>query len=137
MKFEESKYFDTLKTHKYTLPIGNFYFCEKFYLSEINEGMHLDFNVISDLMTELVNFYGRNKKIGFISNRINSYSLDPRIYNQIYEEFDMVVVGALVVYSDISYMNASIEKRFSKRKLKRCVELDEAIEWMLNRKELN
>lgn len=137
MKFEQSRYFDTLKTHKHTLPIGDFYFCEKFYLAEIHEGMHLDYNVLTCLMKELVNYYGENKKLGFISNRINSYSLDPQLYNKIDETFGIIAACALVVYSDISFMNASIEKRFTKKKIKRCVMLDEAIEWILSRKELN
>lgn len=137
MKFEQSRYFGTLKTHKYTLPIGNFYFCDKFYLAEIHEGMHLDYEILIGLMEELVTYYGENKKVGFISNRINSYSLDPQLYNKIDETFNIVAVGALVVYSDLSFMNASIEKRFAKNKLKRCMILDEAIEWILNRKELN
>lgn len=137
MKFEHSRYFDTLKTQKKTLPIGNFYFCEKFYLAEIHEGVHLNYEELVDLMEEIVNFYGKDKKLGFISNRINPYSLDPRLYSEIDEKYNIVEVSALVVYSDISFMNASIEKRFSKKKIKRCLMLEEAIEWILNRKELN
>lgn len=135
MKFEESRYFDALKAHKHSLPIGNFYFCEKFYIAEIHEGIHLDYHELTNLMVDLINYYGENKKLGFISNRINSYSLDPRLYQKIDEKFDIIEATALVVYSDMSYMNASIEKRFS-NKIKRCVMLDEAIEWILNRKEL-
>ena len=137
MKFEQSRYFGTLKTHKHVLPIGNFYFCEKFYLAEINEGIHLDYNELAGLMGDLMKYYGKNKKLGFISNRINSYSLDPRLYNEIDKEFDIITTCALVVYSDISFMNANIEKRFSNKKIKRCVMLNEAVEWILNRKELN
>ena len=136
MTFEQSRYFDALKTHKHVLPIGNFYFCEKFYLAEIHEGMHLDYNELTCVMEELIKYYGKNIKLGFISNRINSYSLDPSLYNKIDEEFNIIVASAFVVYNDISYMNASIEKRFSKKRIKRCVMLDEAIEWILNRKEL-
>ncbi len=137
MKFEESAYYNTLKTHKLTMSFGEFYFCEKFYLAEIYEGMHLDYYILSSLMIELVSYYGKNRKIGFISNRINAYSLDPHLYNRIDKEFDMIVASAFVVYSDISFMNASIEKRFSKNSIKRCLSLDEAVEWILNIKELN
>lgn len=137
MKFEQSRYFNTLKIQKRTLPIGDFYFCEKFYIAEIHEGIHIDYTQLSSLMDEIINFYGKDKKLGFISNRINSYSLDPRLYNEIDEAYDIIAVSALVVYSDISFMNASIEKRFIKKKVKRCVMLDEAIDWILNRKELN
>jgi len=137
MKFEQSKWYSTLKTHKLIMPFGDFYFCEKFYLAEIYEGVHLDYHKLSSLMIEIVSFYGENKKLGLISNRINSYSIDPQSYNKIDEEFDIIVASAFVVYSDISFMNASIEKRFSKRSIKRCIMLDEAIDWILSIKELN
>ncbi|WP_100615430.1 hypothetical protein [Confluentibacter citreus] len=137
MKFEESNYFNTLKPHKITMPYGDFYFCEKFYLAEINEGIHLDYDKLISLMIELVGYYGKDRKIGFISNRINPYSLDPHVYNKIDQEFNMIAASAYVVYSDLSYMNATIEKRFTKKSLKRCISIEEAVDWILNIKELN
>lgn len=136
MKFEESKYFHELNPHKCTLPIGNFYFCEKVCIAEVNEGMHLDSNILLSLMKELISYYGYNKKLGFISNRIHSYSLDPNLYIELSKEFNIITISALVVYSEMSFMNASIEKRFSKIKMKRCSSLDQAIEWILTRREL-
>jgi len=137
MKFEDSKYYKELNSKKIVLPFGDFYFCDKFYLAEIYEGVHLDYSKVKGLMEQIVDFYGADKKIGFISNRINSYSLDPNFYVRIDEEFGKIVASAFVIYSSISYMNATIEKRFSKKSIKRCLLLDEAIEWILNVKELN
>ncbi|MBU3822993.1 hypothetical protein KO566_13055 [Flavobacteriaceae bacterium XHP0103] len=135
MKFESSRYYKLLKSHKIQTPYGDFYFCDKFYLAEIYEGVHLDYGKIKNLMSHLVDFYG-DKKIGFISNRINSYSIDPHLYSKIDEEFDKIVASAFVTYTNISYMNATMEKRFSKKSIKRCMFLDEAIDWVLNIKEL-
>jgi hypothetical protein len=137
MKFEDSKYFNVLKSKKLKMAFGEFYLCEKFYLAEIYEGIDLDYNNLRSLMVEIVGFYGERKGIGFISNRINSYSIDPHLYNRIDEEFNMIVASAFVIYSDMSYMNATIEKRFTKRSIKRCMILDEAIDWILSIKELN
>lgn len=136
MTFEQSKYFGSLNPHKCILPIGTFYFCERFCVSEINEGMHLDSNTLFNLMRELVSFYGYNIKLGYISNRIYSYSLDPSLYIELSKEFNFIVASALVVYNDMTFMNANIEKRFAPIKLKCCTNLDEAIEWILNHKKI-
>ena len=84
-----------------------------------------------------IEYYVDTLKIGYISNRINSYSIEPQLWTTIGEEFDFLVAGAIVIYNKISYVNASIEKRFSKNSIKRCKSLDEAINWINNLKEFS
>ena len=50
---------------------------------------------------------------------------------------DVIVASAIVYYNDFTYKNASLEKLFSKKSIKRCINLDEAIQWMKNLKEFN
>lgn len=135
MFFEKSNYFNLLKHQKITLYFGDFYLLENFIIAEFNEGIHFDWDKIQELATELIRHYGYELKIGFISNRVNSYSTDPRLWTKFNQEFGFIVASAIVVYDDISYMNATLEKQFSENSLKRCSSLEEALHWMQNLKE--
>lgn len=130
MKFEESHYFKSLKPHKLEMPFGNFYLCEKFFISELNEGIHFDWQKIEDVVAELIKFYGKDAKLGYIPNRINSYSVNPHYWDKVDKTFNIIVASAIVVYSTMTLMNADLEKRFFKKSIKRCTSLTEAIEWM-------
>ncbi|APY12261.1 hypothetical protein BWZ22_13950 [Seonamhaeicola sp. S2-3] len=137
MKFKNSKFFNTLKHVEIVKPFGNFYFFEKFILSEVNEGFHFDWKMIKEVMEEAVAFYGSDVKLGYISNRVNSYSINPQSWNMVKEEYNMIAAGAIVTYSTMTFMNATIEKQFSENSIKRCLSLDEAIDWIVKLKELN
>jgi len=67
-------------------------------------------------------------KIGFISNRIKDYSIDPSNWTKIEEKYDLIGASAILMYTNSTYMNASIEKQFIKRSIKRCMSLKEAID---------
>lgn len=137
MKFEQSAHFKTLKSHKLALYFGDFYFCEKFFIAEVHEGIHFDWDMIKQVMDKLVEFYGDSIKLGYISNRVNSYSINPQTWIKVDSEYNIIVASAIVTYSNIAFMNATLEKRFYKRSIKRCLSLEEAIDWILNIKELN
>lgn len=137
MRFEKSQYFDDLKPHKLVMPFGTFYFCDKFFISELNEGIHFEWDKIEDVMTELIKFYGKDAKLGYIPNRVNSYSVNPQYWDKVDKKYNMIIASAIVVYSPMTMLNATLEKRFFNKSMKRCRSLSEAIKWMLNLKELN
>jgi hypothetical protein len=137
MKFENSKYFE-LKHYKLEMPFGNFYLLETYFISEIKDGVHFDWEMIQAVMDEVIEFYGKNAKIGYISNRVNSYSMNPQTWNKVKKKYNMIVAGSIVAYNPLTYMNADIEKRLStKTNIKSCLSLEEAVDWILNLKELN
>ncbi|MBD0832813.1 hypothetical protein [Aestuariibaculum sediminum] len=135
MKFEHSTYYNPELHVKIEKPFGRFFFCDKFILSEIYEGIHFDWPMISCLLDDVVSFYGSYANIGYISNRIYSYSRDPHSWTEI-DKYNIIVASAIVSYNQMSYLNATLEKRFSKKSIKRCDTLDQAIEWIINLKEL-
>ncbi|WP_111307199.1 hypothetical protein [Confluentibacter sediminis] len=137
MKFEESKYFNPIKTPKLEMSFGNFYFCENFFVAEVHEGIHFDWEMIKKVMDNLVDFYGKGIKLGYISNRINSYSINPQTWFKVDTEYDVIIASAVVTYNNMAFMNATLEKKFYKKSLKRCLSLDEAVDWILNIKEMN
>lgn len=134
MKFENSE-FSKLNHYKVEMTFGNFYLFEKFFISEINEGVHFDWEMIKTVMTEVVEFYGTNAKVGYISNRVNSYSMNPQTWDKVRKKYNLIFAGAIVSYNNITFMNASIEKQFSKTSIKRCLSLEEAIQWIKSLKE--
>ncbi|MGE5943982.1 MAG: hypothetical protein ACM31G_06550 [Flavobacteriales bacterium] len=137
MKFEQSAFFKTSKAYKFSTSFGDFYFCEKFFVAEVHEGVHFEWEMIKKVMDKLLEFYGSGIKLGYISNRMNSYSINPQTWMKVDKEYNIIVACAIVTYSNISFMNATLEKRFYKKSIKRCLSLDEAINWILNIKELN
>ena len=132
MIFEKSTYFNQLTYKKLVFPFGKFYLFDNFVISELNEGIHFDWGKIQELSVELISHYGYNISIAYISNRIHSHSIDPHLWTNFNKEFGFIVANAVVVYDDISYMNATLEKQFTGKSLKRCSSLEEAIHWVQN-----
>lgn len=130
MKFEDSEQSKTLAYYKLEMPFGNFYFCEKFLISEINSGVHFDWTKIQSVVKEIIKFYGTDVKLGYISNRVNSYSIDPQDWAKVAQYGSMLIGSAIVYYNYIMYLNASLEKRFSKSEIHPCLSLDDAIKWV-------
>jgi hypothetical protein len=132
MNFEKSNYFKLLKHEKLSLSFGDFYLLDNFIIAEFYEGIHFDWDKIQVLASELIRHYGYELKLGYISNRINPYSIDPHLWTNFDQEFGFIIASAIVVYDDISYMNATLEKQFTSNSLKRCSSIEEALLWMQN-----
>ncbi|WP_323789747.1 hypothetical protein [Psychroserpens sp.] len=136
MTFETSKYSKLLEFRKIEFPFGKIYITKQFIVSELNEGIHVDFNMVSRVIGKFSEDISNDIRIGYIANRINSYSFEPQLWLDFNNDYDFLVASAVVTYSDFGYLNSSLEKHFFKKSLKRCHSLDEAIEWMLELDEL-
>lgn len=132
MTFENSKYSNLLEYKKVELPYGTFYITKQFVISELNEGIHVNFEMVSKLIAHFSEEISNDIRIGYIANRINAYSFEPQLWLDFNNDYDFVVASAVVSYSDFGYLNSSLEKHFFKKSLKRCKSLDEAIEWMMD-----
>ncbi len=132
MTFKNSSYFDPKTTKVVEFPFGTFYLCKNLYVAEINEGVHFDWNKAHQLADLVEEYYGKNAKIGWISNRIHSYSIDPHSWITFHENYDFLNAGAIITYNELNYMNATIEKQFSRIKIKRCHTLEQAYDWITN-----
>ncbi|WP_299277064.1 hypothetical protein [uncultured Psychroserpens sp.] len=137
MKFENSKYSKLLGYKKVDFPFGTIYITRYFVISELNEGIHVDYTIASELINAFSEDIRKGIKVGYIANRINSYSFEPQLWLDFNNEYDFLVASAIVTYNDFSYLNSSLEKHFFKKSLKRCHSLDEAIEWMSNLNEFS
>ncbi|SFZ91955.1 hypothetical protein SAMN05428642_102449 [Flaviramulus basaltis] len=137
MQFENSS---LSKKYTYSLKkfgFGKLFFLEKIIVAEMNYGIHFDWDKTEIITNSILQHYGKNCKVGYISNRINSYSFEPDIWSKFFEKYNFVVASASVYYSKMTLMNATIEKQFSKRKIKITSSLEDAFDWILSLKELS
>ncbi len=133
MKFEDSPFSQKFDYYKLEMPFGNFFLCEKFIVSELHEGIHFDWNKLLQAAKEVLTFYNKGTKLGYISNRINSYSMDPQSWLKI-EEFqkkELILGCAIVFYNQNTFLNVSLENMFADLNIRPCKSLDEALEWMM------
>ncbi|AXP80795.1 hypothetical protein CJ739_1709 [Mariniflexile rhizosphaerae] len=135
MKFENSTYYGAIDSKKVTLDIGNLYLLDFFCIAEFKEGVHIGIEECEDIVMALVDHYGEDLKIGFISNRIASFSIDLKQWIKFNTDYDFIVASAIVFYDDLNFNIATIEKYLSHNSTKRCCTLNQSIEWMRNLKE--
>ncbi len=76
--------------------------------------------------------YFKNSNFGYITNRINSYSVDPRIYFET-SKIKNLAAFAIVSSKKIDKSNAEIEKLFFKKPFKHFTEIKEALNWVLDK----
>ena len=137
MRIEDSIYANTYQK-KVEMPFGNFYFFEKFVISEINEGEHFDWEKVQQIMNMVFHHYKENFKIAYISNRVNSYSMEPQTWMKIKKnDLNFIVAAAIIIYDEISLEIATLEKTFTTNSIKRCFSIDEAVNWVQGLKEFN
>lgn len=47
---------------------------------------------------------------------VNSYSTDLRSWEKVHKKYNIIITSAIVYYNDFTFMNATLEKKFSKKK---------------------
>jgi hypothetical protein len=137
MRFKDSALCINFPHTEKNLGYGDFYFCDKFVIVEIANEIHVDWTALQRIANYILNFYGNSKKIGYISNKVNSYSIDPTIWIKFDEEYDFIAGAAIICYTKIDYINATIEKSFSRKNLKPYESLETAVNWINTLEGLN
>jgi hypothetical protein len=113
----------------YSLSFGNFYFCNNILITEVFEGVIVgeeEFMQILDLILKHIDI---KKPYGLISHRLYSYSVNLHELTPLTDLFGLLVVNAIVAYSDISFKSFELEKRILKFKGISFNNLKEAFEW--------
>ena len=136
MRFENSPFFEKMKCKKVVLDFGSYYLLEDFFIMEVNEGVHFNWDKLSVLLNSLRDYYGIHKQLAYIANRINPYSIDPVLWSYFDKEDSILFAAAIVSYRDSTYLNANIEKQMASIPIKRSHSLEEAIHWVKQLDEL-
>ncbi|MGB3606307.1 MAG: hypothetical protein WA775_11090 [Psychroserpens sp.] len=115
--------------YKKTVELGDLYFFEKMVVSELHEGVHVNFENFSEARIEIEHFYGQ-RHFGFIANRIQPYSItltDANLYNDIFKNLRAY---ATVTYTELASKVVEVENYFFKFNKRNFKDLDEAIDWV-------
>ncbi|WP_299098079.1 hypothetical protein [Winogradskyella sp.] len=137
MHFEDSDFAKNFKYVKVVSKFGTYYLLDDFFILEVNEGEHFNWDKLNDLLTSLRDYYGNHKTLAYIANRIHSYSIDPVLWSYFDKDDSILIAASIVSYRDSSFMNANIEKQLASIPLKRAHSLGEAINWVQQLEEFN
>ncbi|MFC0604796.1 hypothetical protein [Winogradskyella pulchriflava] len=137
MRFEDSPLSKSINYEKVILDFGSYYLCDNFFIMEINEGEHFNWDKLNILLDSLRTYYGNHKVLAYISNRINSYSIDPVLWSYFDKDDSILIAASIVSYRDSTYLNANIEKQIASIPMKRAWSLGEAIDWVKHLNEFN
>ncbi|WP_378175815.1 STAS/SEC14 domain-containing protein [Aquimarina sp. SS2-1] len=80
------------------------------------------------LLLEFVRKYFDNKPFVYISNRVNSYSVDPTVYHET-EKIENLLGIAVVSKDHRQQKLTELESKFFEKKLKYFNNIDDALNW--------
>ena len=72
--------------------------------------------------------YFPNQPFAYITNRVHSYAVDPRVYLET-SKIENLVAFAVVSKKPVNITNVEVEKIFLKKPLETFTDMDEAISW--------
>ncbi len=130
MKIEDSKYLN-MEHEEIRLPFGNFYFFEKFVISELHEGVHFDWKRVKILSDLMQTHYGDDKSLVYLSNRVNSYSIEPQSWLKFDKKYHLFIASGIIAYDNRGGLSVVLERLFSKERIKKFRSLKNGIEWAM------
>jgi len=129
MKLVSSKLCDNvIEIHH--LKIGTFYFFDNLVIAEIHEGIHIDFKSSQEFFRIAKVFFSNEKPFGFISNRINNFSVSPLDFANYNLKLENIKAFCAITYGNYyDKMNIEIEKRFYTEPFYSTNEIEDAVNW--------
>lgn len=109
--------------------IGTIYFFDNILVMEAKEDVLISIKTGLSILLDVVKRVGL-KSVVYISNRVNSYSVDPNDYKFLNMIPNLKGV-AIVSYSEVNKQTADLEKSFIKKPCKTFDNLSEAKLWAL------
>lgn len=131
---ENSIFKDTYRI-KLVLDFGEFYVFDKYIIGEVYEGQHVGWDSVKILINKVYEHFGSSDiDVAYISNRIHSYSLQPKDWLNFYRERHKIKSFSIVSYNKLGAMNIALERIFSKAPIRNFSNLETAVDWVLNGK---
>ncbi|MBU2929774.1 hypothetical protein [Winogradskyella psychrotolerans] len=113
----------------YNIKLGTVYFYENFLVAEFKEGVDITFKNFDEL-SFLIKTHFKDKPIGFITNRVNSYSVNVNDAKDFNKTFVNLKAYATVCYNSLTEGVIEIESQFFKFNRKVFKNMDTAISWV-------
>ncbi len=114
--------------HYYDLPRAELFIFDEFLVCQIREGMEIH-PEHSQKLNEIIQKHFTGKNIVYISNRVNSYSVDPLTYVET-ERIPNLVAIAMISESPLMKQNTEYELDFFDKPYKIFNSLSKAVEWV-------
>ncbi|MDY8135854.1 hypothetical protein [Aquimarina sp. 2201CG5-10] len=115
--------------HEYELNTGKVFFYKDYLIIEVAEGVCFNHEKAKEL-SKLTNLHFKDRPFGYISNRINSYSVEPTDYIKIKEVFPNIKAFAIVTYNDFQKTSVRIENMFFQGDIVSFDNLENAVDWV-------
>ena len=112
---------------------GTFYFFEGLVISEVNEGVSFEWKMGNRVIQETKEIFGENMPIAYISNRINTYEINPADWVKFYSHRNDLDFYSVVGKTKSSFASLVLERMFFKNSIKQFTDLEEAIEWSMKK----
>lgn len=134
MRFEDTEISKSIYYQKVVLNFCTFYAADKFVIVEFDEGIHIDIPMHLEFKKAVRHFYKKNKKFGYISNRVNTYSFDPLLWRHFKGEGNdpFVTAAAVVIYRSSAVPTTKLESKLTHLKFNSTFTIEEAIGWICN-----
>ncbi|NQX78692.1 hypothetical protein [Gilvibacter sp.] len=107
--------------------LGNIYFYDQLIITEFNEGVNISYVTGIQLLMECLKHIGPKPFI-IISNRVNSYSVQPNDYKYL-ERVPNLNGIAIVAKDSVSAANAMLESKFFTKAFAVFEDIKSASEW--------
>ncbi len=114
-----------------TLDFGTFKIGDRLVIGEMKEGVDIQLGQFTQLVG-LAEEHFKGDKWGYISNRVNVYSLQPMVHREASKIALNMVAFAIVTKQDLHVRNALLEKRIvaDSYRFQCFAEMDPALEWV-------
>tara|TARA_R100001369_G_scaffold81162_1_gene111933 strand:- start:1753 stop:2160 length:408 start_codon:yes stop_codon:yes gene_type:complete len=109
--------------------LGRLYLFDNYVVAEFKEGVDINFDNFSDI-TEIIKKEFKDKPFGFISNRLNSYSINLNDATKFNAYFPNLKAYAIVAYNSITQRVFEIENHFFTFNREAFRNLEHAAEWV-------
>ncbi len=111
--------------------IGDLYFYPDLVIVEAKEGVTLSYKTAFSVLLKGLQLTGF-KPFVYISNRINSYAVDPNDYKYL-NKVSSLKAMAIVSKLESARQNAMLEKAFFKKDLEIFEDLNDAYDWAISK----
>jgi len=116
---------------EYQLDIGTIQVFDDYMVATFDEGATVTLERAYQIIG-ISEIHFRNKNFGYISQRKNSYAVDPTIYNYL-RGLENLKAFAIVSKKEIDMHNFKIEKLFYKKNMEFFIEFENALVWIKKR----
>ncbi|MER3374818.1 MAG: STAS/SEC14 domain-containing protein [Allomuricauda sp.] len=121
----------TIVVREYQLDIGTVQVFDDYMVATFDEGATVTLERAYQIIG-ISEIHFRNRNFGYISQRKNSYAVDPTIYNYL-RGLENLKAFAIVSKKEIDMHNFKIEKLFYKKNMEFFIEFENALAWVRKR----